>query len=296
MAKGGIFPEINTVSWLEIANTKEAWMFEEVIITDWKEILELEIDFPSEVFRGQSDARWEISSSLSRAVKGSYLDDDYPINTEFWLLRDFKRGARNYLVDIPHDEDIIGWLSIMQHYGAPTRLIDFSNSFYIACYFALIDAKNDAAVWAIDPSFLVDIGNRVFQTKPTGLRDEYYDTIYSKGNDYLNDILSTASNASNASEDPLLNGVIPVEPNHVNKRLSAQQGLFLLPLDITESFSNNMSGFKKKSYQKCKKIIIKKEVRETALAHLKAMNITSETLFPGIEGFTRSLIHKQMCL
>ena len=39
----------------------------------------------------------------------------------------------------------------MQHHGAPTRLIDFTWSPYVAAFFALERATGDAAVWAVNP-------------------------------------------------------------------------------------------------------------------------------------------------
>jgi hypothetical protein len=38
----------------------------------------------------------------------------------------------------------------MQHHGAPTRLLDFTYSIYVAAYFALESADADAAVWAVN--------------------------------------------------------------------------------------------------------------------------------------------------
>src|SRR3989304_1877564 len=39
---------------------------------------------------------------------------------------------------------------IMQHYGAPTRLLDFTYSVYVAAYFAVEEAEDDCVVWAVD--------------------------------------------------------------------------------------------------------------------------------------------------
>lgn len=266
--------------------------YEEVVIDSWEELTKLDIEYPLEVFRGQADASWPIVSSLLRTTD----PDDDPNNDEFWMLRNFKRGIRNYITDLPDDNDYVGWLSLMQHYGAPTRLIDFSHSFYIACYFALIDAKTDAAVWAIDHNWLLEIGHHVFELERGHLRDEWEDNVYRSTNEHLNRTLGTAGRASDYSDNPTHIGVAAVEPMHSNKRLSIQQGLFLIPFDTSIDFLGNLEPFKRASYQKFIKIVIKYDLRDTVLAHLAKMNITSETLFPGVEGFTRSLVHKQMLL
>ncbi|MBQ1782132.1 MAG: FRG domain-containing protein [Gammaproteobacteria bacterium] len=262
----------------------------EIIINDWSEIFDLEINFPLDYFRGQSSADWDITSSLQRLLKGTDYEED-PSNTEFWLLRDFKRGAGLYLNDLPAESDLVSWLSLMQHYGAPTRLIDFTQSFYVACYFALSGAEDDAAVWAIDPFLTFDIAKKVFKVSLSGLRDEWDDLSTKCGNEYLNKILATAEKASHEEQSM---GVIAIQPYKMHTRLSIQQGIFMMPLDIRSGLIENLEPFVGSEREQIKKIILKKKVFSSALGHLKAMNITSESLFPGIEGFARSLAHKQV--
>src|SRR5215831_2254179 len=67
------------------------------------------------------------------------------------ILSLFKRKAHLFLDYIPADTDYFQWLGIMQHHGAPTRLIDFTWSPTVAAFFALESAKpgDKCAVWAI---------------------------------------------------------------------------------------------------------------------------------------------------
>jgi hypothetical protein len=55
-------------------------------------------------------------------------------------LERFKATARGLLKSYPDDKDTISWLGLMQHFGYPTRLLDFSFSPAIAFYFAMESA------------------------------------------------------------------------------------------------------------------------------------------------------------
>src|SRR5690606_35105238 len=104
-------------------------------------------------------------------------------------------------------------------------------------------------------------------------------------------ILKSASIASDAQSPK---GILAVEPYQLHTRIGIQQGIFMMPLDISSSFIENAEPFVNADPRRIRKIVIKERVIETGLAHLRAMNITSETLFPGIEGFARSIVHKRM--
>jgi len=50
----------------------------------------------------------------------------------------------------------------MQHHGAPTRLLDFTYSFFVAIYFAIECASKMCAVWAIDSTWLTHLNKELF--------------------------------------------------------------------------------------------------------------------------------------
>lgn len=261
-----------------------------ITIRKWSDVLKLDVAYPMDYFRGQSNADWPLTSSLLRATHKHHDDDLDIVNTEYWMLREFKRGASLHLKDIPDNSDYIGWLSLMQHHGAPTRLIDFTRSFYVACYFALLDANGDCAVWAIDPFLLFHVMEKVFGIEMKGLRDEWDNASSQSANSYLSQKLCSADAACDLTPTQ---GVLAVEPFQRHVRLATQQGLFLMPLDVQLDLLENLNPYMSKSNVGIKKIILKHTVRDEAMAHLKMMNITSASLFPGIDGFARSLIHRQ---
>lgn len=254
----------------------------------------MEVEWPMDIFRGQSDATWPLSSSLQRLLAGTDFEENIS-NTEFWFLRAFKQRARQYLQSVPNESDIVGWLSLMQHHGTPTRLVDFTHSFYVACYFALINTKSDSAIWAIDHDWLIDIGHKVFNIKRGDLRDEWEDNVYRETNVLLGKLLATAGATEGYEKMPL--GASSVEPSQHHQRLGTQQGLFVVPLDVQKSLLQNLKPHLSRHRNKpIKKIVLKRNMKENGLAHLREMNITSETLFPGIDGFARSIVHKKLCM
>src|SRR5260370_31569637 len=134
-------------------------------VATWDEFKGLVNDqFPGElwVFRGQSDSSWRLDTSLERAViRHRPLGPDggtfesyitrHPNDFECYLLQEVQQIAQG-VADRPPAKHFFDWFDLMQHYGVPTRLLDWTHSPYVALYFALQDRPvgGECAVWAID--------------------------------------------------------------------------------------------------------------------------------------------------
>src|SRR5688572_19923925 len=89
-------------------------------------------------------------SALTRYLLTYKIDPDAWTHQEERILRIFKRKAIHFLAEVPDRDDDFQWLALMQDHGAPTRLLDFTWSPYVAAFFALERASADAAVWALN--------------------------------------------------------------------------------------------------------------------------------------------------
>jgi hypothetical protein len=107
---------------------------------------------PTYIFRGQADSSWSLKSSLQRAVErlGSDLATIYQLEQD--ALSRFIDDSTVHLrpFEIMQGDDPVNWWMLMQHYGAPTRLLDWTASIYVAAYFACAaEPKKDGAIWLV---------------------------------------------------------------------------------------------------------------------------------------------------
>ena len=126
-------------------------------IPSWNDFVQLcNTDFVgSWHFRGVLE-NWPLETALERAGRHWRIPmSDLP-QIEKAMLREFKRA---YPPDAsalaPDDNDTLAWLALMQHHGAPTRLLDWTYSPFVAAFFALDallncgEGERKAAVWAL---------------------------------------------------------------------------------------------------------------------------------------------------
>lgn len=96
-------------------------------------------------YRGQSDYSWGLVPSIQR-IK------DRGENYERYSTTNFMIHTMRLNPNSPQIYNRAEWLTLMQHYGMPTRLLDWSESPLVALYFAVSNQENmDAAVWAMNP-------------------------------------------------------------------------------------------------------------------------------------------------
>jgi len=242
-------------------------LYEEVQIDSWDKLLKsLDSLSVNWVFRGHSDAKWGLQSTLARRFKVSGIDCDAWVVQEERILKIFRRKAHLFLDHIPDDEDSFRWLGMMQHHGAPTRLLDFTYSFYVAAFFALESATGDAAIWAVNLTALKEqmpkAGDTEIHLRAPGTYENYF----------LNNDLSFV-----AFGDPFF----------MNQRLIAQSGLFLIPSTLKVPVEEILQSSNPKALVKY--VLHTSKLRTIAMRKLYDMNISYYTLFPGLDGLARSM-------
>lgn len=229
-------------------------------------------------FRGMGTASWALQTSLERLAISPVVE------AERYLLTAFRRRAHHHVRDCPDPEDYLEWLALMQHHGAPTRLLDWTRSPYVALFFAIErpgDENGKAAVWAID----IDACKKSALSLLVPLLGNQ-DAVISLGKP---DIFKNAFMTEHDSSSPAtVKCVSPIQPFRMNERLTTQQGLFLCPAQVSTGFEANL-GAMSHSGTKIEKIVFPCNLRQQILAELSKMNISRASLFPGIDGFAQSL-------
>jgi len=264
------------------------------------------------IFRGQKDSEYGLENSLERVIYSFGIDkNDLPqkddpdyrqrlanyhqrilsgglegrsvFTIEASLLREFQRRFHLYGMSVPWEDEILEWLAMMQHYGAPTRLLDWTYSFFVATYFALEEAETECAVWALNSDWMVEGFERILTNYPDALKWWNDDRDLTQRSTFKNLFIRQTP----------ITLVGAVNPYRRNERLVIQQGVFLCPGDISKPFEDNLAALLSASDPRGNfikyKITGDLSIRKEILLGLHRMNMNNATLFPGLEGFARSL-------
>jgi hypothetical protein len=219
-------------------------------------------------FRGERDERWPLYSSLSRYLRDFGVDRRAWAEQESRILRIFKRKAHQFLDKPPDSDDDFQWLALMQHYGAPTRLIDFSWSPYVAAFFALERTLADGVVWAMNPA-RIHTGHSPERTRMDPRLRGNFRRYFLKGRYRI---------------------IWMNEPQTMNSRLIAQSGTFAVPGVLDLPVEEILGDRNQENI--LAKIVLANPVREVGMRELYRMNITHATLFPDLEGLAQSLAYE----
>ncbi|BBL88989.1 TPA: FRG domain-containing protein [Vibrio parahaemolyticus] len=215
-------------------------------LEDWNEFKQYVQDnftvFPAYVFRGQRDSDWEIISTLTRLANSVSIDAKALENKQLELFQKRIRGLRGANPPKLSSDEL--W-SLGQHYGLATPLIDWSESPYIAAYFAFEHVENPKCDY----------------------RSVYVLSRYGLANKLEEKGIKDVSFVESLQDD--------------NSRIIAQAGLFTkLPTGLSFEqwlIENELGGL-------LVELRIPTDYRLEALNDLRAMNIQANTIYPDLHG------------
>ncbi len=254
-------------------------------VTNWEECKKwYENTSPGHfIFRGVSSSQFPLETSFDIAYRQN-VENSATIpkwKYEAVMLLNFKRIAHQYIdsPNLPRQNDNLEWLGLLRHYGAPSRLLDFTYSFYNAVYFAIAkidkNKKNDSAVvWAIDLDWLAAEAYKL------RARNQIDDNIFQDPELFNNIVMNP---------EFIQNSVIPINPFRFNRRMHLQKGIFLCPGNIDNTFEQNLVDVPEIDMDKIFKIKLKNEEKKLILKDFERMNISYETLYGDLEGVALSL-------
>jgi hypothetical protein len=201
------------------------------------------------------------------------------------LFDDFKRCGGPLCESMPEDD--WEWYFLMQHYGGPTRLLDWSDGALMALHFAIRDyprASGDALVYALDAGWLAG----VLDDLPTYGRVErkwrkYCQHSHDDKEEWTETYLPQSGDARD--EIPLPKMPLLWDPPHVTRRFAAQRSRFMIfgrdPQWLTE--------LAKKGGSKLCAIAIKEECIPEIKREIRGAGVTESVIFPDLDGLGREL-------
>lgn len=232
-------------------------------------------------FRGQNK-EWYLCPKLYRdefgdSARRTRWDIEDEIREEFII----RAPAFFESVSAPVDE--WGWYFLMQHYGAPTRLLDWTDGALLALYFAVKDSQGltNAVVWALDPYEL----NKNVSKKKEWVICPDAKGVSEKDMKLVNDWLPQRFMKRKTTLPSL---PIAVYPTHIARRISTQRSGFTI-------HGNNPRGLEaiaKRYNNILTKVIIPAFKAQAIRKELEACGIDESTVFPDLDGLGQSLCQR----
>ena len=229
------------------------------------------------LFRGQSSAQWSLQPSLARELTGSRLNWYDILRLERELANHFRQEAHRTLpqaVLSVHDY-VLDWWPFMRHHGAPTRLLDWSLSPYVALYFAV------ASRWDEDGTLWWFRG-----TAADNLMQRRYPKVYKL---HAENVFGSHDGASFfESEPPAI--LFYFELRRTIERIGNQQGFFTLCLDPRADHADVLQELAEYGDgPHCEKLTVPNARKPELLRDLHLMNVTGKSMFPGLDGLGLTL-------
>ena len=248
--------EIRVSTWAELQ--------EQLYADSWHE--ELGRHRSNYAFRGRLDSADDLSTSLMK------LGGDAP-TLEGHLVRNFRKYAARDSVPV---DSLWNWLSLGQHHGLPTRMLDWTYSPYVALHFAtskLDGFDHDGAIWMVDYV-------RVHEHAPAPLRKR----LEAEGaNVFTTEMLSAVAHDFGELARLGDDFTVFVEPPSFDDRIVNQYALFSLTSRPDARLDRWLADYQ----DVVRRLIVPADLKWEVRDKLDQAGINERVLFPGLDGLTR---------
>lgn len=223
------------------------YKYKDIPIDDFQHFHETVTKYRSKttLYRGIDDFCYDLKPRIGRRDKYGIRRNVDLLSLERRLLRWFRDRAIPY-IRYPLEDDV-QWLALGQHYGLPTRFLDWTRNPLVAAFFA-VNEENDcnSAVYVL----------------------KMQRGLISKGDSYKPN--------KNYRESPFqFDKIWKYAPPHFDNRIIAQASVFTIHTDPEDPYP-----FEKHEVDK---IIIPNNLRKAFKKILNRYGVNQYTLFPGLD-------------
>lgn len=209
-------------------------------------------------WRGQSSLKYDLIPGVYRENKGTRSEQN--------LILRFRQYALTRHEKCPQNDDYCSWLFLAQHYGLPTRLLDWSESPLVSLFFAVeSNPDKDANLFALNAREMNKIINNDSTLVPVSSAParELFQGAF-------DDRVTVDKNVSILSHE-------------LDTRMLVQQSVFTLHGNATDL--RNLEGLDNaiRTYK------IPKESKSNIIYELSALGIRRRSLFPDLENLSKDL-------
>lgn len=206
-------------------------------------------------FRGHRKVTWSLIPS---ALRSSNLKTR---NAALALMSEFRRVAEIKLDRPPQPTEHLKWLQLAQHYGIPTRLLDWTESATFALYFAC-EQSNEG-----------DSDGLVFVLNPQNLQPDYTSTSEGEGEAAL---VKKYVSLDGEEKPKSQVGIVAINPVWNSERLMMQRGVFTLHGAQSFALGNDQAP-------SLVGIPVLREVKPKLRRELGRTGVDEMTIFPELE-------------
>jgi hypothetical protein len=206
-------------------------------------------------FRGHADLTFSLTPSALRFSKVANRI------RALGLMAEFRRVADLKLRRPPAPDKALEWAQVAQHYGLPTRLLDWTESATTALYFACLEVDRDGFVFILNPA---DLNRWSCPGRPRILEPGEDSSLIAS---YLR---------LGAKRAPRGRNPIAVNPVWNSERLIIQRGVFTV-------HGNRAFSLDGRDVPSLTAIPILRESKVRLRAELQRIGVDEMTLFPELE-------------